>query len=268
MPGLITLKIAMNMKKMIFLIVATVMAFAASAQEEFKRCIFVNGTDTLPYRELTPERPEANHYPLVVFLHGSGERGIDNEKQLIHGAQMWLNPINRKKYPAYVIFPQCPESGFWAYNETPKSAAPDSMPILDEPTKYIKLVRGLVNKYIGEGNIDANRIYLVGLSMGAMAVYDLAERFPGMWAAAVPICGSINPKRLNNARSVHFSIYHGDADPVVPVEASRKAYKRLKELGASVEYTEFPGCSHGSWNPAFNQPNFMKWLFCNVRREK
>ena len=255
------------MKKVIFLIIAATIALSAMAQEEYKRCIFVNGTDTLRYRELAPERPEADQYPLVIFMHGAGERGIDNEKQLTHGAQMWLNPINRKKYPAWVVFPQCPEDGYWAYDKRPDSFAPDAMPILDEPTKYIKLVRGLVNKYIGEGNIDVKRIYLVGLSMGAMAVYDLAERYPGIWAAAVPICGSVNPKRLKNCRPVAFSIYHGDADKVVPVEASRQAYKRLKEISASVEYKEYPGCSHGSWNPAFCEPNFMKWLFSNTRRD-
>lgn len=256
------------MRKTILLIAAAIVAIAATAQEEFKRCIFVNGSDTLRYRELTPERPDADTYPLVVFMHGAGERGTDNEKQLVHGSQMWLNPINRKKFPAYVIFPQCPEDGYWAYTERPASFEPDAMPILDEPTKYIKLVRGLVNKYIGEGNIDTNRIYLVGLSMGAMAVYDLAERYPQMFAAAVPICGTVNPKRLNNCRTVRFSIYHGDADNVVPVEASRRAYKRLKEIGASVDYMEFPGCNHGSWNPAFTQPNFMKWLFSNTRKER
>ena len=80
------------MKKVFFLIIAATIALSAMAQEQFKRCIFVNGTDTLPYRELAPERPEADHYPLVIFLHGAGERGIDNEKQLTHGAQMWLNP--------------------------------------------------------------------------------------------------------------------------------------------------------------------------------
>ena len=248
--------------------VVACMALPAVAQEAYKRCVFVNGADTLRYRELVPEKPESGTFPLVVFMHGAGERGIDNEKQLVHGAQMFLNPVNRKKYPAYVVFPQCPDDGYWAYDKRPDSFEPDAMPIREEPTKYVKLVRGLVNKYIGEGKIDVNRIYLVGLSMGAMAVYDLAERYPEMWAAAVPICGSVNPKRLDKARSVHFSIYHGDADNVVPVEASRRAYLRLKEIGASVEYVEFPGCNHGSWNPAFNRPDFMKWLFGNVRRER
>lgn len=248
---------------------AAMVAVGAMAQNDaYTRHIYTIGGDTLRYRELVPLNPERDKYPLVIFMHGAGERGIDNEKQLTHGAQMFLNPVNRKKYPAYVVFPQCPEEGYWAYNERPASFDPDKMPILEEPTKYIKLVRGLVTKYINEGNVNPDRIYLVGLSMGAMAVYDLAERYPSMWAAAVPICGTVNPKRLQNCREVNFSIYHGDADNVVPVEASRAAYARLKEIHTSVEYKEFPGCNHGSWNPAFCEPDFMKWLFGNNKKSR
>lgn len=254
------------MSKRMFILMAVVFtAMCVVAQDEYTKQIYTVGSDTLRYRELAPANNGSKQYPLVVFLHGAGERGVDNEKQLTHGAQMFLNPVVRKKYPAYVIFPQCPEDGYWAYNERPKSFKPEDMPILEEPTKYIKLVRGLVTKYINEGNVDVSRVYLVGLSMGAMAVYDLVERYPGLWAAAVPICGSINPDRLENARPVPFRIFHGDADNVVPVDASRQAYLKLKKLGANVEYMEFPGCNHNSWNPAFNQPDFMKWIFSNSR---
>ena len=103
--------------------------------------------------------------------------------------------------------------------------------------------------------------------MGGMAVYDLAVRFPDIFAAAVPICGTVNPSRLAAAKSVKFRIFHGDADTTVPVEGSREAYRALKKAGASVEYTEFPGCGHGSWNPAFCRPDFMSWLFSRRRGE-
>lgn len=259
-------------RRFLFMLVAAVAAVCAMAQDmavtldAYKKCTYIVGTDTLPYRELTPEKPEKQKYPLVVFLHGAGERGTDNEKQLVHGAQMFLNPVNRKKYPAYVIFPQCPESGYWAYNEEEKQlCSPYDMPMQEEPTKWIKMVRGLVTKYVNDGNVDENRVYIIGLSMGGMAVFDLAERYPNMWAAAVPICGTINPKRLDKARTVKFRIFHGDADNIVAVESSRLAYYTLKKLGAEVDYVEFPGCNHGSWNPAFNQPDFMKWIFSHSR---
>ena len=114
--------------------------------------------------------------------------------------------------------------------------------------------------------MDRNRIYVVGLSMGGMATYDLAVRFPDTFAAAVPICGTVNPVRLADAANVRFRIFHGDADNVVPVEGSREAYKALKNLGVEVEYIEFPGCNHGSWNPAFNYPGFMEWVFAQRKR--
>ena len=97
--------------------------------------------------------------------------------------------------------------------------------------------------------------------MGAMGTFDMVARFPDIFAAAIPICGTVNPQRLSAAKNVNFRIFHGDADNVVPVEGSREAYKALKPTGASVEYIEFPGCNHGSWNPAFNYPDFMEWLF-------
>ena len=97
--------------------------------------------------------------------------------------------------------------------------------------------------------------------MGAMGTFDMVVRFPEVFAAAVPICDTVNPDRLAAAKDVKFRIFHGDADDVVPVECSRKAYRALKAAGADVEYIEFPGCNHGSWNPAFSTPDFMKWLF-------
>ena len=114
----------------------------------------------------------------------------------------------------------------------------------------------LLDTYLDLPSVDRDRVYVVGLSMGGMATYDLAIRFPDTFAAAVPICGTVNPGRLADAVSVRFHIFHGDADNVVPIEGSREAYKALKKLGAEVEYVEFPGC-----NPAFNYPGFMEWLF-------
>ena len=109
--------------------------------------------------------------------------------------------------------------------------------------------------------VDRQRIYIMGLSMGAMGTYDMTIRYPELFAAAIPICGTVNPTRLKSAKDVKFRIFHGDADNVVPVSGSRQAYKALKTAGADVKYTEFPGVTHGSWNPAFSLPDFMSWLF-------
>ena len=197
----------------------------------------------------------------VKSLHGAGERGNDNERQLTHGGQMFLNPVNREKYPAFVLVPQCPAGSYWAYTERPKSLFPADMPAGQEMSSLIRTLKQLLDTYLVMPEVDKKRIYIVGLSMGAMGTYDLVVRYPEIFAAAVPICGSVNPDRLPAAKEVKFRIFHGDADDVVTVEGSREAYKALKAAGAKVEYIEFPGCNHGSWNPAFNYPGFMEWLF-------
>lgn len=240
------------------------LAVSLQAQEDayLKRTFISVGGDTLNYRLLLPEaEQEGQHYPLVLFMHGAGERGTDNETQLVHGGQMFLNPVNREKYPAYVLMPQCPPEAYWAYPERPTSFWPDDMPQGLPVTPMIRAVKELLDSCLALPQVDKSRVYVVGLSMGGMATYDLAVRFPELFAAAVPICGTVNPKRLSAARGVCFRIFHGDADNVVPVAGSREAYKALKAAGASVEYIEFPGCTHGSWNPAFNRPDFMEWLF-------
>lgn len=227
-----------------------------------KKAYVTSTQDTLLYRLLIPETMESGRkYPLVLFLHGAGERGNDNEKQLIHGGQMWLNPVNREKYPAFVLFPQCPTNRFWAYEQLTGKFLPYSMPIQCEMAEPLEAVKELLDQYLSMPNIDCSKVYIIGLSMGAMGTFDMVARFPDIFAAAVPICGTVNPQRLSAAKDVNFRIFHGDADNVVPVEGSREAYKALKATGASVEYIEFPGCNHGSWNPAFNYPDFMEWLF-------
>lgn len=179
---------------------------------------------------------------------------------------MFLNPVNREKYPAFVLVPQCPEKDYWAYTSRPSSFIPSEMPAGQEITPVLRAVKELLDTYLDLPQVDRNRIYVVGLSMGGMATYDLAVRFPDTFAAAVPICGTVNPVRLADAANVCFRIFHGDADNVVPVEGSREAYRALKNLGAEVEYIEFPGCNHGSWNPAFNYPGFMEWIFAQRKR--
>lgn len=240
---------------------------ALSAYE--KHLFITESNDTLPYRLLTPEHPtKGQRYPLVLFLHGAGERGNDNAKQLTHGAQMWLNPVNRSERPCFVLAPQCPLSGYWAYNERPTSFVPEEMPLAKEPSRIYPLLKALLMSYAGRPDVDPNRIYVIGLSMGGMATYDIVVRNPQLFAAAIPICGTINPSRLEALKGspTAFRLFHGDADPVVTVEGSRQAYRQLKAVGVRIDYHEFPGCTHGSWNPAFGCDDFMSWLFSQQKR--
>lgn len=249
----------------IFLLACTV---RMSAQDTFEHMYFSAADGTrINYRMLEPpETAKGRKFPLVIFLHGLGERGTDNEKQLIHGGQMFLNPATREKYPAYVLFPQCPESAFWAYRHIPASY--ENMKTEEEMPAPFKAVKELIDEYISHPEIDRSRVYIMGLSMGGAATYDMVARFPDMFAAAIPICGSIDPARLEGIEGVSFRIFHGDADKTIPVECSRRAYRTLKKAGCNVEYYEFPGCGHGSWNPAFTRDDFMEWLFKQKKSRK
>ena len=256
-----------NIMKKTFLLLSALLlsAFVLSAQEEYERKVFISAEgDSLQYRLLEPENMKADEaYPLVLFLHGAGERGRDNNIQLSHGGQMFLNPANREKHPAFVIFPQCPPEGYWTFSGRPKSFL--DMPGDEDQTQVMRTLKALLDSYLANPNVDKSRIYVMGLSMGGMATYDLVSRFPEIFAAAIPICGAVKQGRLCAAKDVKFRIFHGDADDIVPVECSRIAYRDLKEAGADVEYIEFPGCNHGSWNPAFNYPDFMEWLFAQKK---
>ena len=255
-------------KQLVFLLLFWSLLGVAYGQSAFEKKVYVTASgDSLNYRLLRPEvEQEGEKYPLVLFLHGAGERGSDNEKQLTHGSQMWLNPVNRENYPAFVLVPQCPQSGYWAYTERPSSFEPDQMPA-DVPLSLVfATLRELLDTYLAMSQVDKQRIYIMGLSMGAMGTYDMTIRYPEIFAAAIPICGTVNPTRLSAAKEVKFRIFHGDADSVVPVSGSRQAYKALKAAGADVKYIEFPGVTHGSWNPAFTLPDFMSWLFSQKKQ--
>lgn len=250
------------MKHLFYLITFLLLSLSLSAQEYEKKTFVSSVGDSLPYRLLRPEGEKSGQkYPLVLFLHGAGERGNDNEKQLTHGGQMFLNPVNREQYPTFVLAPQCPENEYWAYFSRPNSFTPAEMPLSEETTPLFRTLKQLLDSYLAMPEVDKSRIYVIGLSMGGMGTYDLAVRYPELFAAAIPICGTVHPQRLPAAKEVAFRLFHGDADNVVPVEGSREAYKALKAAGAKVEYIEFPGCGHGSWTPAFSYPGFMDWLF-------
>lgn len=159
------------MKKLILLL--SVLLFSlefVAAQDEYERSVFVSSSgDSLNYRLLEPEVMQAGEkYPLVLFLHGAGERGNDNEKQLTHGGQMFLNPVNREKYPAFVLFPQCPESGYWAYENRPQSFIPTQMPVGKEMPSVFQAVKELLDMYLANPQVDKSRVYIMGLSMGAI----------------------------------------------------------------------------------------------------
>lgn len=235
------------------------------SNEEYAKHVFVDSmtNTTLPYRMLSPESIHSGEkYPLVLFLHGSGERGNDNEKQLTYGASTFSNPANVDKYPAFVVFPQCKDKT-WTERFTPQSFMPGAP--TPEISKLEEALIALVENLEVSYPIDTNRVYVVGLSMGGIATYDLVCRYPEKFAAAVPICGAINPERLDSAKDVSFLIFHGEEDEQIPSLCSREAYKSLNAAGAKVDYVEFAGMGHECWSAAFNYPSFLPWLFSQTK---
>ena len=223
--------------------------------------VYNGGADTLLYRYLEPAAvKKGKTYPLVLFLHGAGERGNDNLRQLIHCSRLFTNPVNRGTYPCYVLAPQCPADGYWAYESRPGFTTGD-MPEDFPETALMQAVMQLVDDFAASHPVDTRRLYIMGLSMGGMATWDALVRHPDKFAAAVPICGAVNIDRLSGDIKSAVRICHGDADNVVPLEYSRQAFRKLRSCGVNVQYREYPGVGHDSWNRAISEPDFLPWLF-------
>lgn len=256
---------------MIKLITISILVFFSlflNAQNEFfLKKEFVHKNETIHYRVLLPiNYDKAKKYPLIVFLHGSGERGKDNEKQLLHGSSLFTDTLNQLNYPAIVIFPQCPQNDAWVNINDEKQ---NTFSFIDnsKPTKSLGMVLRIIKYYKKNELVDSKRIYVVGLSLGGMGTYDLICRYPRTFAAAIPICGGVNLERLKSVRKVPIRIFHGSIDSLVSIEFSRNAYIELKANGSqTVEFKEYPGVGHDSWTYAFAEPDFMRWLFLQHKK--
>ncbi len=224
----------------------------------------------LPYRILYPENyDKSRKYPLVLFLHGAGERGNNNEKQLIHGSKLFLNANNRQNYPAIVVFPQCPENSFWSSVNVNRNKTPITFEFNydNSITWPLDAVQKLMTQLLKNEAVDKKRCYITGLSMGGMGTFEMLYRFPKLFAAALPICGGGDALRYDErVKKTTFWIFHGDADAVVNVNESRAMVEKLRSLKVDVTYTEYPTINHNSWDNAFAEPTFMSWMFLQKRK--
>lgn len=247
------------MNRLLFLaVIGVLMAISQAAQGDDFEARQYKGADgnVLPYRLLKPAHYDASQkYPLVVFLHGAGERGADNQKQVGY-ARKFLEQAC-KDYPCFAMLPQCPENRRWV--EVDWSAYQHAMPA--EPSVPMGEMMAALEQLRKEFNIDSDRIYVMGLSMGGYGTWDALARYPKVFAAGVPICGGAD---LNNAKVYARKpiwAFHGDADPTVPVQRSRFIVETVKAAGGTPRYTEYPGMGHASWVPAMREAELAPWLF-------
>jgi dienelactone hydrolase len=223
--------------------------------------------ETMGYRLFVPDNYDpARSYPLVLFLHGSGERGSDNEAQLTanQGATIWATPEEQAKHPAFVLAPQ---SGFDTRTQGWTSLSTHGQNDPFRPQRELGTAYDILEKVRGEFNIDKGRIYVTGVSMGGFGTYTLAIAHPTEFAAIVPICGGGDPARLATIAKLPIWIFHAAKDPTVGVGFSRNSVAALKKAGGHPRYTEYPASAyfyptaHYSWTSAYANAEMRDWLF-------
>lgn len=254
------------MKKYLFSILFTFLCTLLHAQ--FIEGSFMINGNSLPYQILYPKNyDETKQYPLLIFLHGAGERGQDNAAQLKNGKQFILDNFYTK-YPAIVLIPQCPSNSYWSNVQRNQigNKATFRYGLTNDPTTAMQALTYLIADWTNFKNVNQNQIYVGGLSMGGMGVYELLWRMPNTFASAFVICGGGNMKKIADAASyTPIWIFHGSADPIVPVQFARDLYKDIYKANKESKYTEYPGVGHNSWNNAFQEKDLVPWLFSKKR---
>ncbi len=231
--------------------------------KEYKRGLFVYQGDTLPYREFNLSSIWEEPLPLVIFLHGSGEKGNDNSSQLSHGSE-WIWRASYSGFPCHAIFPQCSKNSYWSnVSRTTDSSGKPHFTFNDdiESTKAMTLLMAFVNHLKKQSYIDTTRIYIGGLSMGGMGTIEIMKRMPKTFAAAFPICGGGKITNLKELKHSHWWFFHGLKDDIVPPICSIEIANQLKNAGINTKITLFPNANHNSWDSAFAEPELLPWMF-------
>lgn len=189
-------------------------------------------------------------WPLMLFLHGAGERGLDPNKVKVHGPPKIAD--TNADFPFILVSPQCPPGKTWDNDS----------------------LNALLDEVIEQYRIDSDRVYLTGLSMGGFGSWSLALNYPERFAAVVPICGGGNlidallsdKKRSQALKELPFWVFHGAKDPVVKVEESERMVNALKRIGSPVQLTIYPEANHDSWTETYANPKLYEWLLQQRRK--
>jgi predicted peptidase len=206
-------------------------------QEVFERSVPVR----LRYLVQLPQQVDtSSRWPLILFLHGAGERGDDLEKLKRHGPPKIA--AADPTFPFIVVSPLCPEGGWWESAEL--------APLLDE----------VVARY----PVDPDRVYLTGLSMGGFGAFDLAARVPDRFAAIAPMAGGGNPVLARRLKGVPVWVFHGEEDKTVPIRLDEQMVEALEAAGAEVRFTRYAGKGHTAWIEAYADPELYRWFLAHA----
>lgn len=250
-------------------ILAVALGAASAAGPELQKRVHKNDAgETLPYRLFVPADYDKNkQYALIVFLHGAGERGDDNEAQLKHAQFLRFAADEvQAKHPSIIVAPQCPATKLADGSDQHKWtqidwSAKQPQPTSKDPSYAMRKLFEILDSLEQEFNVDPQRRYITGLSMGGYGTFDALVRRPKYWAGAVPICGGLDNARAAEIAHIPLWIFHGDKDTAVPVERSRTAVAALQAAGGEPKYTEYQGQGHAVWGPAYEEPELVEWLF-------
>ena len=209
-----------------------------------------DGAASIPYRLFQPTLTDPSEkLPLILFLHGMGDRGTDNV-----GQTYWMNNLAAKtssgQYAAYVLAPQINTNMWFAGNS-------------GTPSEAMSLTLQALHQAMQNPNVDTSRIYVTGVSMGGMGTWDILRRDPSLFAAAVPMSGGGDPSTADAIKNIPIWAFHGSADDVVPVDSTRAMIQALKDAGGSPNYTEVDGGGHYIWPEIYQDANntLYPWLF-------
>ncbi len=180
-------------------------------------------------------------YPMILFLHGAGERGSDINIVKKTGLPERISK-ERKDFPFIIVSPQCPKDDWWT----------SEFNILG--------LNALVDEISDTYRVDKKRIYLTGLSMGGFGSWELAAKYPTKFAAVAPICGGGNPRNAKIIKDIPIWVFHGAKDSVVNISKSQEMVDALKKVGSDVKFTIYPEANHNSWTETYNNPELYTWF--------
>lgn len=252
----------MKILPLLFLCVATGIGSVTAGVPVIHKGEVGESKQRLPYRWAEVGRGDSP--ALILFLHGMGERGNDNRRQIKHCVPELLVWLRKENKHCIVVAPQCPGDATWASSEG-SYKNPDELMMKNKPSYPMVLLFKLLDTMVKKHKVDPSRIYITGLSMGGYGTFDALARRPGFFAAAMPVCGGGDQKTAEKIKGVPMWVFHGDADRVVPPRMSRSMVKAIKAAGGKPRYTEYLRVGHDSWSATYTDPDVWSWLFAQKK---